>query len=92
MSDPAGRYEGAPTYRRTVGGDRPVQLAQPRLVPPTPVEGRVGVRPGERSDGVAARVLGDPRAWWRLADANPHVAVDDLGDAGRRLDLPRERP
>jgi len=92
VSDPAGRYQGAPTYRRTVDGERAVQLAQPRLVPVTPTDGTTTVGAGERSDLVAARVLGDPYAWWRLADANPHVDVDGLDTPGRRLDLPRERP
>lgn len=41
---------------------------------------------GDRLDLVANRVYGDPRAFWRLADANPDPEPETLADApGRRL-------
>lgn len=90
MSDPAGRYEALPTFTRALDDGRPVQLREPRLVPTPPTEGLLTVGAGARVDSIAARVLGDPYAWWRLADANLGVPVDELDDVGRRLHLPRE--
>jgi hypothetical protein len=41
---------------------------------------------GERLDQIAARDLGDPELWWRLADANGAVRPDELvREAGARL-------
>lgn len=48
---------------------------------------RYTVRPGDRLDLVAARLLGDPHAYWRLADANPGDLAA-LEEPGRELDLP----
>jgi hypothetical protein len=47
------------------------------------------VQVGERLDHVAARHLDDPYAWWRFADAQPGVDVDDLDRPGHWLPLPR---
>lgn len=44
------------------------------------------VSEGERPDHVAARYLGDPEAFWRIADANTVIRPHDLTDTpGRRL-------
>lgn len=48
---------------------------------------RYTVRPGDRLDLVAARLLGDPHAYWRLADANPGDLAA-LEEPGRELELP----
>lgn len=44
------------------------------------------VAAGERLDRVAAQELGDPQAFWRLADANDAMRPDELTETvGRRL-------
>jgi hypothetical protein len=44
------------------------------------------VRDGDRLDQVAAKHLGDPEQFWRIADANGAVAPEQLTDeVGRRL-------
>ena len=44
------------------------------------------VRSGERLDQIAAAHLGDPEAFWRIADANGAIAPETLTDrTGRRL-------
>lgn len=96
------RHAGLATYRRDVDGVE-VELFEPRLPPTaagggaaaaTPGAGpldalrpRYTVRPGDRLDLVAARLLGDPHAYWRLADANPGDLAA-LEEPGRELDLP----
>ena len=44
---------------------------------------RCAVVEGDRRDLLAARHLGDPELWWRLADANGVVDPRELTDAGR---------
>jgi hypothetical protein len=47
------------------------------------------VEPGDRIDRVAAKLLGDPLQYWRIADAND--AMDPLelcGEPGRKLRIP----
>lgn len=36
------------------------------------------VREGDRADSIAARTLGDPLLWWRLADANGVIDPSEL--------------
>src|SRR5687767_2364757 len=44
------------------------------------------VQEGERPDTLAAKFLGDPQAFWRLADANEAMRPEELVKAvGRRL-------
>jgi hypothetical protein len=44
------------------------------------------VTEGERLDHIAGRELGDPEAFWRIADANNAMRPGDLTDPpGRRL-------
>lgn len=68
---------------------RPGAGLSPRdtLSPRDALRARYTVRPGDRLDLVAARLLGDPHAYWRLADANPGDLAA-LEEPGRELDLP----
>jgi hypothetical protein len=43
---------------------------------------------GDRRDLLAARHLGDPELWWRLADVNGIIDPRDLDETGRVLRLP----
>jgi hypothetical protein len=42
---------------------------------------------GDRMDRMATNVLGDPEAFWRLADANGCIAPDELEQPQRRIVL-----
>jgi hypothetical protein len=54
---------------------------------PAPLVHRVGQ--GERLDHLAFRYLGDPEAFWRIADANTELQAERLTDAaGRVLVIP----
>lgn len=93
MNDPASRYERLPTWERvTPDGDAQL-LRQPRLPPATETDRRIRVGAGQRLDHLAGRYLGDPYAWWRIADAHPGIEIDELDTPDRWLGLPgRGRP
>ena len=86
---PSSRYHGLPT--KTLGqpdGRSIVYLAR-RFVPPSEqfalLREHVVVE-GDRLDNLAARHLGDPELFWRIADANNALRADALTDEiGRRL-------
>lgn len=85
-----GRYDDVPRrkVRRRDGSDD-VLMAR-RLIPPVAgllPNGTVRVRPGDRLDSIAAAALGDPEAWWRIADANPALDPAELEAPGRVLSL-----
>ncbi len=44
--------------------------------------------PGDRLDTIAARTLGDPLLFWRLADASGAMNPDDLERPGTLLVVP----
>ena len=53
------------------------------------------VTDGDRLDNLAAKYLGDPEAFWRIADANEAMAPEELTDTvGRalRITLPEGIP
>ena len=68
---------------------RPVKYLRRRFVPDPSAFATLfehTVREGERLDQVAAAMLGDPEAFWRIADANGARAPEELTRAaGRRL-------
>jgi hypothetical protein len=92
------RYYGAPTAVHTGEGGRPVPHLRPRLLPPAESFAVIGVHvvtDGERPDLLSYQHLGDAEAWWRIADANPVLAPDELTDTpGRelRITLPQGIP
>jgi nucleoid-associated protein YgaU len=46
------------------------------------------VREGDRLDNIAARTLGDPLLFWRIADANSGMSPDTLCDEpGARITI-----
>lgn len=49
------------------------------------------VRAGDRLDTIAARMLGDPLQFWRIADANDAMNPLDLAEPGRFLKVPTVR-
>lgn len=93
MSDPTSRYNGIEQAELRVsdgvGGRRTVRYQRRRFLPQpeqlvTMVEHRVVQ--GDRLDNLSTRYLGDPLAWWRVADANVEIQPETLTDtAGRRI-------
>jgi hypothetical protein len=49
------------------------------------------VRVGDRLDTIAARMLGDPLQFWRIADANEAMNPFGLAEPGRFLKIPTAR-
>jgi hypothetical protein len=87
---PTSRYAGVLVHTHEPGDGRlPVAYLARRLVPAPERLAAVGEYPveeGDRLDLIAARRLGDPELWWRLADANPTVdPTSPPGPVGRRL-------
>lgn len=70
-------------------GGQTLRWRLPRILPQLDELPKVGrltsVRPGERLDQLAARLLGDPAAHYQLTDSNssldPLEFVDDLGSS-----------
>jgi hypothetical protein len=79
--DPSSRYADLPTIEHRTASGRTVVYVGRRLLPPasqlTPLA-RVLVTEGDRLDLVAARTLGDPLQWWRIADANEGTDPEEL--------------
>lgn len=89
---PNSRYAGTPILAHDSSDGRPsVPYLGRRLVPHPEKLGLLGehtVVAGDRLDNLAARYLGDPELWWRIADANLAAHPDELtGTIGRRLRL-----
>jgi hypothetical protein len=75
---------------------RAVMYLPPRLLPlgaSLPLLSTTTVTQGDRLDSVAARTLGDPLAFWRIADANDAVDPFELTAVpGRTLRIPVPQP
>lgn len=88
-TDPGSRHAQLPVYRREVSGvPGEVALLTPRIPDPPAGTGQRRVAAGDRLDLLAARLLGDPHRYWRLADSNPTADVADLEVPGRDLIVP----
>ena len=87
------RYSGVKlaVYQRRPE-DPPVPYVGRRFIPPRgslAIAAQPRVASGERPDSLAARYLGDPLLYWRIADANAVVDPNELTDTlGRRVDIP----
>ncbi len=87
MFEDDSRYARLAIRIRTDAQGREQAYVSRRIIPGDPqIAGAVRVQEGDRLDLLANRVYGDPRAFWRIADANPDPAPEALADApGRRL-------
>jgi len=88
MFEPPSRYLGVPTYVVTDCRGRRVEVV---AVPPAPGQALLGIhvlRQGERLDHLAARYLGEPTAWWRIAERNEAMVPAALAEA-REVEIPR---
>lgn len=81
------RYERSPVV--TIHSDRGWRPAVLREVPvPTSSYIEVVAREFETIEQLAARTLGDPEQWWRIADANPDLLYPDRIPAGTVVRIP----
>jgi hypothetical protein len=90
---PASRYAGVPLARYARGaGDPGVPYVLRRFIPQRraiAIGAEHIVAAGERPDNLAALVFGDPRLYWRIADANAVTDPFELTDTlGARIALP----
>lgn len=92
INDPQGRYANAELRAMTLPDGTPVTYLSRRFLPEPEVMtilASVAIEPADRLDLFAARTMGVPTQWWRIADANRVIHPDALdGPAGRRLDVP----
>ena len=91
MFDPSSRYHALGNAEHVAPDGERLIYRKRRFLPqpaPDPTDRIVTVRDGERLDGVAARTLGDPLQFWRIADASNAMNPFDLAEPGRRLDVP----
>ncbi len=86
MFDHGSRYEGLPLLQHRTAGGTLVSYVARRFVPAggsMQLLAEVTVQPQDRPDLLTARTLGDPTAFWRVADANdvmdPAELVDETG-------------
>ncbi|HEX7780344.1 MAG TPA: hypothetical protein VF424_13950 [Vicinamibacterales bacterium] len=78
---PNSRYHGVTVERLNRPEREPIPYLRRRFVPPPEsfvVIQEHAVVYGDRLDSLAARYLGDPELWWRLADANGAMRPDEL--------------
>jgi hypothetical protein len=87
MFEETSRYAKLPIKTWTDVEGREHAYVARRIIPEArQILGEARVQDGDRLDLVANRIYGDPRAFWRLADANPDPEPETLADApGRRL-------
>jgi hypothetical protein len=89
MFGPTSRYYGLPTTTiERADGTRIVYVRRRFVPPPERFELLLEhtVAEGERLDHIAARYLGDPEQYWRIADANAAMQPDDLvSNPGERV-------
>ncbi|HEY9102449.1 LysM domain-containing protein [Chitinimonas sp.] len=95
---PTSRYYGLETASLTTADGRCIVYLRRRFVPPPERFADMQhhkVVEGDRLDNLAASYLGDPEAFWRMADANRALQPDVLtATVGRvlRITLPEGIP
>lgn len=94
---PDSRYAGVDTTTWTAPDGRVVVHLRRRAVPQPDALAETARRPvtgGDRLDLLAAELIGDPRAFWRLTDANLAILPRALLEPGRvlRVTLPAGVP
>ncbi|MGM0583445.1 MAG: hypothetical protein ACQEUZ_02175 [Pseudomonadota bacterium] len=94
MFDDDSRYARLPIKTFTDAEGREHAHVARRIIPQDQeIAGTTRVQEGDRLDLIAGRAYGDPRAFWRIADANPDPEPEALADRpGRRLRLALVKP
>lgn len=87
--DPSSRHQDLPTYKVQVAAGGPeLELYVPRQPEPQARALLHKVVAGDRLDLMAGRYFGDPFQYWRIVDANPAFAPEELLEPGRMLVIP----
>lgn len=92
------RYHGIETAKMTTREGKTIAYLRRRFVPPPErfdLLQEHTVTQGERLDNLAAKYLGDPEQFWRIADANNAMRPEELIETiGRklRITLPESVP
>ena len=96
MFGPTSRYYSIEVAEHRTPGGRVVRYVRRRFLPQPdelPLLVEVTVTEGDRLDRIAARTLGDPEGFWRVADANDALDPLDLtAEPGRVLRVPVPQP
>lgn len=85
MFDFTSRYASLETATFTTPEEETVAYVRRRFLPAgesLPLLAEIPMQPGERLDLFAFRTLGDPLAFWRIADANNAINPFDLEPDG----------
>lgn len=84
------RYHGVEIAEQVGPDGETIRFLRRRFLPRDPPVGEraVTVPPHARADRLAQRLVGDPEAWWRLADVNGVTRAEQLEEEGRVLQLP----
>ena len=92
MFEPNSRYYNLETATWTTAEGEQIVYKRRRFLPhgeDLPLLVEVTVTQGDRIDNITARTLGDPEAFWRIADANNAMDPDDLTtEPGRFIRVP----
>ena len=81
MFEPTSRYFNLESATYTNPRGEPIIYKRRRFLPQgenLPLMVEVTITAGDRLDNIAARTLGDPEVFWRIADANNTMNPDEL--------------
>ncbi|THD35869.1 MAG: hypothetical protein E7773_07930 [Sphingomonas sp.] len=95
MADPRDRYAAIGNLRCVTDDGMAIVYKKRRFLPrvdPDAAGSTVVPRQGDRLDLIAARTLGDPLLFWRIADANLTLDPFDLIEPNEALTIPLLRP
>jgi hypothetical protein len=96
MFQPNSRYFKLPVLVHVLPDGQPVPYVSRRFLPrgeDLPLLAEVEAQSGDRPDLIAHRTLGDPTAFWCVADANDVMDPGELTDeAGEVLRIPVPQP
>jgi hypothetical protein len=87
MFDSKSRYVKAETYQVTDARGRQVTVVAAPAPPEQVLLGIHLLKQGERLDLLAARYLGDPAGYWRIAEQNNVMLPEALTEA-REIEIP----
>ena len=84
---PNSRYNGLAPRKLTLPNGQEIAYLARRFIPPPEslaLAREHAVVQGDRLDLLAARYLGDPEQWWKIADANLTLRPEELVDTPAR--------
>lgn len=92
MFEPNSRYYNLETATLTTPEGEEITHIRRRFLPrgeDLPLLVEITVTQGDRLDNLTARTLGDPEAFWRVADANNTMNPEDLtAEPGKSIRVP----